>query len=650
MCKPAFIALALFGAVCALYAPVAGHSFVDYDDYIYIVNNPNLPGGFTWAKVVAAFTLPYESNWIPLTWLSLQLDYELFGHDPSGYLLENVVLHGLSSVLLFFAFMRMSGALWCSAFVAAAFALHPLHVESVAWAAERKDTLSGLFFMATLLAWARYAREPRPTRYVTVLLLLTLGLLAKPSLVTLPFLLLLLDYWPLGRFRREGGAPGAIDPSRLRGPLLEKLPMLGIVAGVSTATFVVQQSLGAMALGELLPFEMRLMNALDSYVIYVGDSLWPTGLAVFYPHPVLSLSPMVSAAAALLLLVVSVGTLVSASARPYLAVGWLWYLGTLVPVIGLVQVGLQARADRYMYLPLIGLAVLCAWGAADLMGRHRRERRVLVIAAAAALAGMSLVSWLQIGYWRDTRTLFERAAAVTVKNYVAQRTLGDEFLRARDFEAARDQFLAFERSRPRSAVPKFRLGELFEEWGRLELAAVHFEAGLKIDPDDAKALTGMGVVRMRQEKLDEALVYYRKALALDASDASTHAGAAIASDGLGRVRDAVHYNREALRIDPELATAANNLAWLLATSGDHDLRDPVEATRLAESALQNSEDPEPEILDTLAAAYAADGRFREAVPIARRAAQLALERGQPQLGRQISEHADLYETGRALRL
>ncbi len=375
------------------------HEFVDLDDYAGILTNQELEVSSLTEAVVVAFTRPLLSIWVPLTMLSLELDRALYGAQPAGYLLTNVALHLACVLLLFHVLLRMTGATWACAFVAAVFAIHPLHVESVAWASERKDTLSALFFMLTLLAYLRYVERPAARlRYALVLVCLALGLLAKPMLVTLPGVLLLLDYWPLRR----------LDARALR----EKLPMLALVAADAFVTWWVQGARGAMSYGLGLPLWLRIANAIDATCLYLWQTLWPSGLAVFYPHPGASLTRGRVLLGALVLLALSVGAFRVRRSQPWWITGWLWYLGTLVPVIGLVQVGQQGRADRYTYIPMIGLGIAVAFGARHL-ARTPARRLATAALASLALAAFVGLSAQQIGTWRNSVTLYEQAIAVS---------------------------------------------------------------------------------------------------------------------------------------------------------------------------------------------------------------------------------------------
>ena len=420
-----WVSLALLAAVLILYGRVTGHAFINLDDDEYITQNSRVLDGLTWQGVRWAFTTTSCGNWHPLTWLSHMLDAELYGDRPGGHHLTSVLLHALNAALLFLALLRLTQDLWPSAAVAAFFAVHPLRVESVAWAAERKDVLSGLFFLLTLLAYADYARRRTRGRYSLVFASLALGLMAKPMAVTAPFVLLLLDVWPLGRLRLVRG-PQQGKP--LAGPaFLEKLPLVALSAASCTVTLLAQRRGGAVSSLREVPFGARIANAAVSYFSYLRKMFWPHDLAVFYPHPAVvstGTSAATAVALSLLLLVVSILSLRAVRRRPYVLVGWLWYVGTLLPVIGLVQVGRQSMADRYTYVPMIGVLLVLAWGARDLVGRHPRMRALVVGAGAVALAGSMAATWAQLGYWRDGIVLYQRALEVTTGDSVIHTNLG----------------------------------------------------------------------------------------------------------------------------------------------------------------------------------------------------------------------------------
>ena len=617
-----WIALLLAVATFAVFHQVRHHEFVGYDDYIYVVQNANLRDGLGVDALLRAFR-PYEVNWIPLTWISLQLDYALYGLDSGGYHLTNLALHALSAILLYLALASMTGGVWCSAFAAAVFALHPLHVESVAWVTERKDTLSGVFWMLTLCAYAHYCRRPGCVRrYLLVLGCLALGLMAKPMLVTLPFVLVLLDYWPLDRLR--GGRASAWPEGRaLRASLLEKLPMFGLAAGASAVTFWVQRAAGTVSALEAIPLGPRIANALESYVIYLWKAVWPTGLAAFYP---LSATPgWRAAAAAVFLAGVSVAAARLAAARPYFVVGWLWYLGTLIPVIGLVQVGMQARADRYTYLPLIGISMAVAWGAAELARRWRIPRAALSALALGALVALGVGAWRQARTWRNTEALYERALAVTEENFLAHKGYGNALLLQGQLDEAELHFAEAARLAPGWPKPRLGLADVALGRGRIEEALRAYQQELVRDPDNLAAVGRYGLALGLAGRYEEARPHLLRALAVHPGIAEMHLGMSIAEAALGRPREAVRYGREALRIKPESVEAANNLAWLLATSADPAVRRPQEAIRVIERVARTA--GAPSLLDTLAAAYAAAGRFDAAVDTAGLAAERAEQQG-----------------------
>ncbi len=629
------VGLALAGLVALVvlvYLPVRHHAFVEYDDDLYIVENPNLRQPLGLESVARAFREPYEHLWVPLTWLSLHVEYRLHGASPRGYLATNVALHALAAVLLYAAFARMTGARWRSLFVAAVFAVHPLRVESVAWAAERKDVLAGVFWMLALVAHARLAERPRSvSRYLAVALCLVLGLLSKPMVVTLPFALLLLDDWPLRRLSRRA--------------VLEKLPLVALAAAASAVTVWVQRESGALLSVDRLPLGDRIANALDSYGVYLVKTVWPTGLAAFYPHPRGGLPPWRVAGAALLLASLTALALRAGRARPYLRVGWLWYLGTLVPVIGLVQTGLHARADRFTYLPSIGLALIAAWGVPDLLARVRAPRWAAPVAGACAIAALAVAASLQVRHWSGPIALYERAIAVTEDNYLAHKNLGDVLLAQGRLDEAERHYLAAARIDPSWSETRLGLADLRAARGDLGGALRGYEEVLRADPGSTRALGRYGLALLRAGRVREARPALERAVAAHGGVAELHAGLALAAAGVGEDALAAQEGREALRLDPALDAAANNLAWLLATTPDERVRAPEEAIALLEGRLRGAA-ATPSQLDTLAAAYAAAGRFGDAVETARRGERLARAQGRAGAAERFRERRGLYEQGR----
>jgi tetratricopeptide (TPR) repeat protein len=493
------IGFCLFALTFATYSSVAHHEFVNYDDLHLIVNNPKLIRSATLSNLLSHFYAPEtgNSNWLPLYWISLQLSFALHGPDPAAFLLTNVLIHAASAVFLFAALRRLTGAVWRSAFVAAVFAVHPLHVESVAWVSERKDVLAGLFWMLGLYAYSHYTETPRSkTRYLAVMLCLILGLLSKSTLVTFPAVLLLLDVWPLDRLR---GSTGRV--------LLEKAPMFALVAIASSVTFLAQSATGNIALGAKIGFGSRLSNAIESYWNYICDAVWPTGLAPLYPHPyaLASVSNQAAIAAAgfgIALVGLTILVLMASRKRAYLGVGWLWYLGTLVPMIGLVQVGMQARADRYMYLPLVGLSIMLTWGTGELVTSNRRK--LIAPLAGAALIALAIVTRLQLDHWENSIALFERAVTVTERNRYAHERLAYELLQVDRPEEARDHYRAAISIEPWHAPLYYGLAISFEDAGDSDAAIAAYRNALRRQPDMVLANGSLGLLLLQVGHLAEA--------------------------------------------------------------------------------------------------------------------------------------------------
>lgn len=497
----------LIVATFAVYWQLTGYEFVDLDDSLYITNNPQLKAGLTGQNVIWAFTTDRVGLWIPLTWLSFMLDFEFWGLDPGGYHLTNLLFHIANILLLFLVLNRITGALWKSAFVAALFAIHPLHVESVAWVTERKDVLSTMFWILTIWAYVRYVEQPTYMKYLLTLFTFVLSLMAKPVVVTLPCVLLLLDYWPLDRFQVDhSGVDGNasrqpdINLSTLRSralPLiLEKIPFLGLAAAVSAVTFVLTEKETL----EFLPIKYRIANSLVSYVTYIVKMIWPHDLAVPYPHPYTSLSIWKAAGAGVILIIISFAVIRAARRLPYLAVGWLWYLVTLVPNIGLVQAGRQAMADRFTYIPLIGLFIMVAWGVPELVKGWRLRRLALGVSASVLLLGLMVCTRLQTRYWKDPIALFTHAVNVTADNYVAHYSLGLALGREGKLEESMKHSYEALRIKPDYAEAHNNLGTALAKQGRLKEAVAHFSEALRINPDYHKA----------RENLDKAHLIMRK--------------------------------------------------------------------------------------------------------------------------------------------
>ena len=570
MRSEACICLILITAVLLVYWQVGDHEFINYDDNVYITDNAQVQKGLTSKGIIWAFTTSHTGNWHPLTWISHMLDCEFYGLNPKGHHLTNVLFHMANAILLFVVLRWMTGAIWRSGLVAALFALHPLHVESVAWAAERKDVLSTFFWMLTMIAYVYYVKRPGTRRYLLVLVSFSLGLMAKPMLVTLPFVLLLLDYWPLNRFQPRATTGSVVDqPLGFRSPgddkslvlkaVLEKTPLFIMSLLSCLVTVIAQQKVGAVSTLEIVPIKLRTANGLVSFVAYMGKMIWPLDLAVFYPHPGSELQIWKPVAAGLFLLIVSTVVLRVAHRCRYLLVGWLWYLGTLVPVIGLVQVGEQAMADRYTYVPLIGLFIVVVWGFADLGKGWRLRRRLVSVTAAVMLLALMAGSWLQVGYWQDSIKLFKHALDVTSNNYVAHYTLGNALALQGNLAGSVSHYNKALQINPNYAEAHNNLGNALALQGNLTGAISHYNKALHINPDHAEAHRNLAVALDRQGKHQEALQHYAEALRISPHDAQSHNNLGVALAEQGRFEEAVVRFTEALRIDPNFKEAQRNL-------------------------------------------------------------------------------------------
>jgi Flp pilus assembly protein TadD len=551
--------------VLAVYGQVVGFEFVGLDDPGYVTENERVQRGLTPGNAGWAFTTFTQANWHPLTWLSLMLDADLGGGGPGVFHLTNLLLHLANTLLLFYLLSRMTGKAWRSAFVAAVFAVHPLHVESVAWISERKDVLSALFWMLAVLAYVRYVEKPNAVRYGLVLGAFALGLMTKPMLVTLPLALVLLDVWPLGRVRTGGRDSGAT----LR-VLWEKIPLFAMSAASAAVTLLAQSAGGAVGALETFPLGVRVANALVSYVAYIGKTIWPAGLAVPYPYDPGSITFGRVLVSALVVVAVSIVCVRLHRNRPYLLVGWLWFLITLLPVIGLVQVGTQAMADRYTYVPHIGLFVAIVWAFGDLAGAFVRgvaARRALCgIVSASVIAALSLCAFSQAGHWRDSNRLFNRALEVTRRNAVAHNGLGLVLYEDGRHDEAIAQYREAVRISPRYVTAHINLAAALIESGRLEEAIDSYREALRHRPGDPVAreglagqLVNLGVSRMRSGDSERAEAAFRETLALDPDNASAHKNLGVILARRGDLAGAVVHFRESVRLNPEDEGATRNL-------------------------------------------------------------------------------------------
>jgi Tfp pilus assembly protein PilF len=582
-----YVALTLVTIIA--YEPVRHNGFVGFDDAIYVTDNPHVNGGITREAIVWAFTTPYSCNWHSLTWLSHMLDCQLFDLNPLWHHLTSLFFHIANTLLLFWVLKRMTGAAWRSAFVAAAFALHPLHVESVTWLAERKDVLSGFFWMLTMIAYVRYAEQPAIRRYLLIVLAFCLGLLSKSTLVTLPFVLLLLDYWPLGRFhsghtgKKVGRRSHKSANTCFQWPVFyrlvrEKITFFILSAVSSVITFLVQRSGGAMEPSGVVPTTARIANAFISYIRYIGKMFCPDHLALLYLYPCGKIPMWQTVISVLLLLAMSICVVRLAQKHKYLPVGWFWYLGTLVPVIGIVQIGPQAMADRYTYLPSIGIFIMVAWGAAEVSAKWRFRRMLLGILAGLVLAVLLICTRMQVRYWQDSFTLGRHAVEVTKNNFIMHTFYGGVLYKRGEFDEAITHFNEALRINPRYSEAYGRLGEVYIQIGKDNLAIANLTKSIELVPTSVDNL--------------------------------------------------------------------NNLAWILATTGDANLRNPARSVEFALRACELSNYEHPGVLDTLAAAYASAGNFPEAVKTAERAVKLAEASGKKDLALKIQKQLELYKASR----
>jgi len=612
--------LFLIAITWAVFGQTLGHQFVNYDDPLYVLENAHVRAGLNWHGVAWAFTHVHSQNWHPLTTVSHMLDCQLFGVQPRWHHFVNVLLHSAGAVLLFLLLEQMTsgpsspqdesvsprrpdrtGDFWASVFVAAVFAIHPLHVESVAWIAERKDVLSGVFFMLTLMSYAHYTCRPSVGRYITMSILFVCGLMSKPMLVTVPFVLLLLDYWPLDRFAR----------STITKLVAEKIPLFALSVGSCFATLWAQNF--ALGSTEFLPFKWRITNAIVTYLDYIRQMFWPVDLIPFYVHPENRLEMWRLLVAALILIAITVLALARRRKNPYLIIGWLWYIVMLVPVIGLIQVGLQGRADRYTYLPQVGLYIAIAWCVRDLAKSAPAQKIILGGAAAVVLGGLSILSWKQTSHWRDTESLWSYTLTVTPDSDVAHAGLA---------------------------------GILFVR-GQVDDAIQQYESALRLRDGNVAAHYGLARALASERKVDEAIAHYQKALSIqpDNMAASNELGILFASKG--EVSNAIAMWRQTLSFDPDNSDAANDLAWVLATSSDAELRAGKEAVELAKRAI-NSSGENPVVLRTLAAALAENNQFSEATETAERGERMAKASGDSPMAESLRRCVELFRSGQAL--
>jgi len=511
MRKNIIICLFLASLTVLFYWGLTDHQFISIDDHVYILDNTHVQSGLNRESVRWAFTTTRAEFWHPLTWLSYMLDTQLFGVNPGGYLFTNLLLHVLNSLLLFLILQKMTGATWQSAFVAALFALHPLHVESVAWIAERKDVLSALFWMLTMGFYVHYAERPGPLRYLMVCLLYVLGLMAKPMLVTLPFVLILLDAWPLERLNLRT-SPKAFSFSFFR-LLAEKVPLLILAAAASVMALVAQKRGGGLVSSDLYPIYERIANAIVSYAVYIGKTIWPSKLAVFYPFPK-DFSAILITGSLLVLIIISVLAIRWTRQYPFFIFGWLWFLGTLFPVIGLVKIGDFAMADRYTYIPLIGLFIIIAWGIPEICANFRFKKSILSGAAIITLVGLSLVTMSQVRHWAHSIALFKHALRVTENNFFAHFALGRVYARQGRSDLSIAYFKEAVQINPQIAALHSDLGRALATRGKFKKAIQKLNDALEVNPDFPEAHFSMANVLVSQQKYHKAIFHFSETIRL----------------------------------------------------------------------------------------------------------------------------------------
>ena len=633
------VCLFLAAIIWVVFSQTLAYEFVNFDDNDYVYENPAVTRGLNLKGVEWAFAHSVEFNWHPLTIMSHMLDYRWYGLNAGGHHLTNLLLHTATAILLFLVLRRMTGFLWRSAFVAAVFAIHPLHVESVAWVSERKDVLSGLFFMLTLWAYARYVKKskvqsPKSKVYYSLMLLFfVLGLLSKPMLVTLPFVLLLLDYWPLNRFAPLTLAPAVTgngdsmkSHSVLWRLILEKIPLLVLTGAACVATMVAQRDIIISA-----PLALRIGNAAVSYVVYLRQMVCPVGLAVLYPYPEDGLPGWEITLAVVLLAGISCGVFLRRQKEPYLLIGWLWYLGMLVPAIGLVQSGLHAYADRYTYLPQIGLYLMLTWTAADLCAGWRHRRVVLGGGASIILVALIFCARTQTSYWRNSESLWTHTLACTSDNYIVHNVLGCTLLQKKRLDEALTHFQKALQIKPRYVEACYNAGNALLQKGKVDEAITYYQKALQIIPGYTKACYNLGDALLQKGKVDEAIAEYQKVLQINPDNAEAHNNQGNALLKKGRVDEAITHYQKALQINPDFTDVLNNLAWLLATCPDAHVRDGVQAVKYAGRACELTHYGVTVPVGTLAAAYAEAGRFDDAVATAEKACALASAAGEQDL-------------------
>jgi tetratricopeptide (TPR) repeat protein len=672
-----FITAAIVMSTLVAYEPIRHNGFVNYDDDKYIKENPT---------VSHAFTQPHFFMWLPLTSLSHILDCQLFGLNPLGHHSVSVLIHIANALLLLWILTNITGAIWPSAFVAAVFALHPLQVESVAWVAERKNVLSGLFWLLTMAAYIRYARKPGFGRYMLLLFVFGLCIMTKPVVVTLPFVLLLMDYWPLERIGGPGFAtatPGRQKAS-LKWLIIEKIPLLVMSAILSIITIIAQKSGKAVISLDIIPLDTRIANVFSSYIKYIGKLLWPSGLAVFYPTSYPAVPKTTTAVYMLLFILITAISIYIGRRRKYMTVGWLWFAGTLVPMIGLVQAGYQVMANRYMYLSMLGLLIIIAMAGKELIAKYPRLKTIATIMGVMSLSCLLVLTRMQVRHWQNSLTLFEYALKTTKNNPVVETYYGCAlFYEAGRLDEAEKHLSNAVRLSPTYAKAVSNLGRVYIEQGKTneaiscftnllrqnensadghydmalslgmqkkyDEAIKHLARTLEIEPNYPDADNKMGIALLATGKPDDSIRYFDKALRINKDKSKVYGNLGTAYMRLGKYGPGIYNFNKAVEQKPDSIVNLNRLAWALATVEDTSLRDANKAIEAAGRACELTGNNNAEYLDALAVTYAAAGRFEEAKATASKALSIAKEMGREDLAGEIEKRIKLYEAGQPYR-
>jgi protein O-mannosyl-transferase len=639
------VVLALAAVTFCLYLPVTRYEFVNYDDPDYVTANIVVQKGMTAEGLKWAFTRLHgeRTYWHPLTWLSHMLDCQLFGVKPGAHHVVNVLFHVMNSVLLLWVLSQMTGAFWRSAVVAAIFALHPLQVETVAWVTERKNLLSTLFWLLTMAAYVKYVRTKKPFSYIVCLLLFASGLMSKPTLVTLPFILLLLDAWPLDRYPRA--KPWREQARSAIKLAAEKVPFFILSLVSSWITFMAHEQIGMKQEIHGVPLVYRFQNAVVCYAQYLKKIFFPFDLAIVYPHPGVWPAAKVYTAA-VVLAAITVIVALQWNKRRYLGVGWFWFLGVLVPAIGIVQVGYQAMADRFAYVPMVGVLIMLSWAATEILSAARAKRITIIAFASATVIYLVIGTALQLPYWKDSEALFTRSLQVTKRNYVAHYDLALALLDKERLDEAEYHAREASRIQPKQYEPLVLLGLINESQKNFPAAISNLDRALALNPSNTTVRASRAKALLKSGRLADAKGEFLTLTQVDPNNADHHAYLGEIFTAEKNPGAAIEQYRQGLTMKPDWAAGLNNLAWLLATSPEAKYRNGTEAVQLAERACELTRNNEPMYVGTLAAAYAEAGRFADAVATAKRAEALANEKGLPELAQRNGELTELYEAGK----